>query len=55
MLRRMTVTALLGLTVAAGFSVLTATAHLGPTTTAADVCNPHTTTCKPARDPWVWD
>lgn len=55
MLRRMAVTALLGLTVAAGFSVLTATAHPDSATTTADVCNPHTTTCKPARDPWVWD
>jgi hypothetical protein len=53
MLRRIAVAALLGSALAAGFGAMTTAAHADSTTAA--VCAPHTTTCGPARDPWVWD
>jgi len=54
MIRRFAAAALLGLTVAAGVGMTTATAHTG-TTTTADSCDPTKQSCGPPRDPWEWD
>lgn len=54
MLRRFAAAALLGLTVVAGFSVMTA----GHVTTASDECGPGgfpPSLCEGPKGPWEWD